>query len=210
MKHLRTLLPYLLVALTSAGLVSAFTRTEAATDPAARAQLEDLDAQLDRLSARVWRQQNQPQDMPRPRGAAGPAPAQAAVEVAEEEVSTAAEPDITAEERETRFFASLDERLGREGRDHDWSIEAEGAIVDTLETMPGTTLHTARCQATMCRVEVSFEDPASQELFLDSAPTRPPFDTRGTMRVTETELGGEATIYIARAGYESEVFDEAG
>jgi hypothetical protein len=105
-------------------------------------------------------------------------------------------------EMQAAIEGTFDAQLDSEAEDPAWSRPIEARIEAVLDTQEfaGTKLRAARCQQSLCRVEVGHDDADAQERFVQQVKHTQPFATSGYIR---TSLPGEptaTTIYVAREG----------
>ena len=124
----------------------------------------------------------------------------------DEPSSSAAEPPSPqAEQAEAQDrLALLDRQIVSEGIDHRWSGPATEQIQSALAagTLDGSALSSARCQTTLCRVEVDSRDSVALDQFLSEFPARLGWSTNSYSQVTTHEDGSATVVlYISREGY---------
>ena len=68
--------------------------------------------------------------------------------------------------------------------------------------LQGTDVIDIECRSTICRVEVDWQDRASQSRFFDQTADTDPFKTAGSARIYKDEYGEVVggTIYLAKKG----------
>jgi len=68
--------------------------------------------------------------------------------------------------------------------------------------LQGTDVIDVECRSTLCRVEVDWQDRASQSRFFDQTASTEPFKTSGSARIYKDEYGEVVggVIYLAKKG----------
>lgn len=126
--------------------------------------------------------------------------------VASDEAARREEPPSPEAERaavEARM-ALLDQQARAERADPRWSGPATAQIQALFagDSLAGSTLRDATCQATLCRIEVDHRDALALDRFLGELPTRLGWNTNSYAQ-TVTHEDGSATLvlYLSREGY---------
>jgi hypothetical protein len=112
-------------------------------------------------------------------------------------------PTRSARESAARFEQALANRLASEGDDPAWSRATEARIATALrgDAFAGTQLRAARCQRTLCRIQLAHTDPDTQESFLAKVTHTPPFNTRGYIKPSLPGEPAATEVYVARDGH---------
>jgi hypothetical protein len=112
-------------------------------------------------------------------------------------------PAPSPDESAARFEHALAAQIGSEGDDPTWSRKTEARIADVLrgEVFVGTRLRTARCQRTLCRIDLAHDDGDAQDEFLARVTHTPPFNTRGYIKPSLPGEPATTEIYVTRDGH---------
>lgn len=146
-----------------------------------RNELRQLRGQIATVNARV--------SNPAPAAAPGP--------------EAAPQPSPSSLEQIARFEHALADRIASEGDDPSWSRSTEARIADALrsDAFAGTQLRTARCQRTLCRIEVAHVDADAQDSFLMRVTHTPPLNTQGYIKPSLPGEPAATEVYVVRDGY---------
>jgi hypothetical protein len=118
------------------------------------------------------------------------------------EIEAAPKPAPSSEETAARFEHALAATIASEGDDPSWSRATEARIASALrsDAFAGTQLRAARCQRTLCRIELAHVDPDAQDNFLARVTHTPPFNTRGYIKPSLPGDPAATEVYVARDG----------
>ena len=172
-----------------------------------RPALAQIQQQLWALDARLRAQETERHGQNK----ASPSPEHGDFDLQPDEVEEALEnPEALTESRaETirRQIDRLDEVMDSEPRDEDWSDDAEQGIGEAMAhvKLKGSELVDARCQTSMCRVEVTHQDADARGVFLHKFDGSLSFETSQSMSPPPEEIeDGQvvSVMYVTRAGYD--------
>ena len=125
-------------------------------------------------------------------------------ETSDEAVSAAEPPSAQEEQAMARErLTLLDRQVVSEGIDQEWSGPATEQIKSALaeKALAGSLLSNARCQATLCRIEVDSPDATALDRVLGELPVRL-WSANSYSQVTTHEDGSATLVlYISREGY---------
>lgn len=190
--------------------------TVSTTDAISRAGEDDAETRLHRLEAQLQTlsQQLQTQQQRLDRSREELTRLTQAIErqqfdsriASHDEASSATEPPSPQAEqaKAQERLALLDRQVVSEGVDHRWSEPATEQIQAALAdgALVGSALSSARCQTTLCRVEVDSRDSVALDQFLGEFPVRLGWSTNSYSQVTTHEDGSTTLVlYISREGY---------
>lgn len=114
-----------------------------------------------------------------------------------------AAPAPSPEESAARFEHALTAQIASEGDDPTWSRKTEALIADVLrgEAFAGTRLRAARCQRTLCRIDLAHDDGDAQDNFMARVTHTPPFNTRGYIKPSLPGEPATTEVYVTRDGH---------
>jgi hypothetical protein len=112
-------------------------------------------------------------------------------------------PAPSPEESAARFEHALTAQIASEGDDPTWSRKTEVFIADVLrgEAFAGTRLRAARCQRTLCRIDLAHDDGDAQDNFMTRVTHTPPFNTRGYIKPSLPGEPATTEVYVTRDGH---------
>ncbi|MEE9413383.1 MAG: hypothetical protein V3V22_10070 [Methylococcales bacterium] len=99
----------------------------------------------------------------------------------------------------------LENRFSQENQDLEWSISVEAAITNQYFDSPvnGNELLDARCQSTLCRVEISHSDHEAEALFWANISGVKGLSAQQmhTQRIEDQAQGLKTIIFVSRQGH---------
>ena len=98
----------------------------------------------------------------------------------------------------------LSQGFSSETEDHSWSADAAFAIEDALlnEGLNGGELLSAECRATLCRIDVAFDDVRSRIQMEGFLPLLLPWGGESMISSDETLDPNHVVLYVAREGFD--------
>ena len=119
------------------------------------------------------------------------------------EAEAAPSPAASPKEAMAKFERALATQIATEGDDPSWSRSTEARIADALrsDAFAGTKLRAARCQRTLCKIELAHVDADAQDTFLARVTHTAPFNTRGYIKPSLPGEDAATEVYVARDGH---------